>query len=165
MDEVGRGTGTNDGLSIAWAVSEYLLEKICSKTLFATHYHELTTLEHPKLNNLSLDVIENDKEIIFLKRIKEGPADASYGIHVAGLAGLPAEVIGRAADIQKQLEKGENHNGSTTRKNPSKQQTVELFSEEEMIRGELLSIDINNSTPLQALNILSRWQNNLKKNK
>jgi len=166
MDEVGRGTGTNDGLAIAWAVSEYLLEKICSKTLFATHYHELTHLEHKKLTNLSLDVIENDEEIIFLKRIKEGPADASYGIHVAGLAGLPSAVISRAIDIQNQLEQdGKQSTSISIKKNKVKQQTIELFSDEEMIKGELLSFDLDNSTPLQALNLLSRWQNNLKNKK
>ncbi len=162
MDEVGRGTGTNDGLAIAWAVSEYLLDKICSKTLFATHYHELTKLEHTKLTNLSLDVIENEDGIIFLKRIKEGPADASYGIHVAGLAGLPAVVIRRAVDIQEQLESGESRHSAVPIKNKKIQQhAVELFSDEEMIKGEILSVDLNNSTPLQALNMLTRWQEKL----
>lgn len=167
MDEVGRGTGTNDGLSIAWAVSEYLLEKLGSKTLFATHYHELTLLEHPNLINLSLDVIENDEGIIFLKRIKEGPADASYGIHVAGLAGLPAEVIGRAVEIQRQLESVDRQGKGKTapKKTSADSKHTELFSTEEMIKGELLTIDINKSTPLEALNILSRWQSELKNKK
>ena len=159
MDEVGRGTGTNDGLSIAWAVSEHLLDKIRSKTLFATHYHELTRLEHERLTNLSLDVIENNEQIIFLKRVKEGPADASYGIHVAALAGLPREVIGRAAEIQQHLESGNGQTKTVPGKAElQKLKGVELFSAEEMIKGELLSLDLDNSTPLQALKTLYRWK-------
>jgi DNA mismatch repair protein MutS len=104
MDEVGRGTGTNDGLSIAWSVTEYLLDKVNAMTLFATHYHELTTLDHTNLKNVSMDVAERDGEVIFLKRIKDGPAENSYGIHVAKIAGLPDVVIQRASDLLLQFE-------------------------------------------------------------
>ena len=163
MDEVGRGTGTNDGLSIAWAVSEYLLNKIKSQTLFATHYHELTLLKHPELVNLSLDVRESRDEIVFLKRVKSGPADASYGIHVAGLAGLPKEVITRAEDIQKDLESREQHtNMPSENKNEERPTTSELFAEEDMLMGEVLGFDIINSTPLEALNKISEWKKKYK---
>ena len=103
MDEVGRGTSTNDGLSIAWAVSSCIMEIIGAKTLFATHYHELTTLTHDSLKNMSLEVLEKEDEIIFLKRVKQGPADSSYGIHVAKLAGLPEKVILNAKKILNTL--------------------------------------------------------------
>jgi len=103
MDEVGRGTSTHDGLSIAWAVSEYLLSKGC-KTLFATHYHELTVMEDPAIQRLFLDVREEGGEIIFLKRVLEGSAARSYGLHVARLAGLPQTVLERAQEILSTLE-------------------------------------------------------------
>ena len=157
MDEIGRGTGTNDGLSIAWAVSEYLLDRIKSKTLFATHYHELTLLEHDALKNLSLDVREGRDGIVFLKRIKEGPADASYGIHVAGLAGLPEEVLKRAGEIQATLEEREQ-NKLISAPAPAHEKPAELFEDEEMLKSELLNFNINNCTPLEALNKLSEWQ-------
>ncbi|MDR2730294.1 MAG: DNA mismatch repair protein MutS [Treponema sp.] len=99
MDEVGRGTGTNDGLSIAWAVSEQLLGKIGCRTLFATHFHELSFLSHPRLANRSMDVLDTDGKIVFLRKLKEGPAAESYGIHVARLAGLSEPVLRRAGEI------------------------------------------------------------------
>ena len=156
MDEVGRGTGTNDGLSIAWAVSEYLLDNVGAKTLFATHYHELTLLQHEKLKNLSLDVRENRGSIVFLKRIKDGPADSSYGIHVAGLAGLPDQVIERAEEIQAELEAREIHSdhGVITRKS----EPAELFGDDEMLKSMVAGFDIDNSSPLQALNSIAEWK-------
>ncbi len=158
MDEVGRGTGTNDGLSIARAVSEYLLEKVRSKTLFATHYHELTMLEHPGLTNLSLDVREQNGEIVFLKRIKNEPADASYGIHVAALAGLPREVIVKAGEIQAELESREVQHGSRSASGGKNVNPPELFPEEDLLRSEILGFDINSCTPLEALNKISEWK-------
>jgi len=107
MDEVGRGTSTIDGLSIAWAVSEELLSGLGCRSLFATHYHELTALEHPGLKNLSLAVLEEEGEVVFLKRIAEGPAASSYGLHVARLAGLPSPVLSRAAEIHAELSRKE----------------------------------------------------------
>jgi DNA mismatch repair protein MutS len=103
MDEVGRGTGTNDGLSIAWAVSEELLNNIRCRTLFATHYHELSLILHPRMANRSMEVLNKDGEIIFLRRIREGPAAESYGIHVARLAGLAERVLKRAERIMDRL--------------------------------------------------------------
>ncbi|MBU0928014.1 MAG: DNA mismatch repair protein MutS, partial [Spirochaetes bacterium] len=107
MDEVGRGTGTLDGLSIAWAVSEHVLDECGSRTLFATHYHELTALRHPRLVDLSMAVEERAGEVVFLKRVVRGPAAGSYGIHVARLAGVPLRVIARAEEIRASLEADE----------------------------------------------------------
>ncbi|MCL2229639.1 MAG: DNA mismatch repair protein MutS [Treponema sp.] len=104
MDEVGRGTATNDGLSIAWAVSEELINRIGCRTLFATHFHELSLLNHPRLANRSMDVLEQGEKIIFLRKLKEGPAAQSYGIHVAMLAGLSSYVLERAGQIMALLK-------------------------------------------------------------
>jgi DNA mismatch repair protein MutS len=107
MDEVGRGTGISDGLAIAWAVCEELLNRTGSRTLFATHYHELSLISHPRLANRSMEVLERNGEIIFLRKLKEGPAAESYGLHVAALAGLPAAVLERAGELLLRLRKGE----------------------------------------------------------
>jgi DNA mismatch repair protein MutS len=104
MDEVGRGTGTNDGLSIAWAVSEELLNRIGCRTLFATHFHELSLLSHSRLANRSMEVLDRDGKIVFLRKLKEGPAAESYGIHVARLAGLSEQVLERAGQIMSLLK-------------------------------------------------------------
>ena len=104
MDEVGRGTGTNDGLSIAWAVSEELLNRIGCRTLFATHFHELSLLSHPRLVNRSMEVLEHGEKIVFLRKLKEGPAAESYGIHAAMLAGLSQNVLERAGEIMALLK-------------------------------------------------------------
>jgi DNA mismatch repair protein MutS len=104
MDEVGRGTGTNDGLSIAWAVSEELLNRIGCRTLFATHFHELSLLSHSRLANRSMEVLDKDGKIVFLRKLKEGPAAESYGIHVARLAGLSESVLSRADEIMELLK-------------------------------------------------------------
>lgn len=104
MDEVGRGTGTNDGLSIAWAVSEQLLDRIGCRTLFATHFHELSLLTHPRLANRSMEVLDTGEKIIFLRKLKEGPAAESYGIHVARLAGLSEPILKRAGEILSLLK-------------------------------------------------------------
>jgi len=99
MDEVGRGTGTLDGLAIAWAVCEDLLERVKCRTLFATHFHELSRLEHPGLVNRSMEVLEQGGKIVFLRKLKEGPSAESYGLYAAGLAGLPIGVLKRAGSI------------------------------------------------------------------
>ena len=113
LDEIGRGTATFDGMSIAAAVSEYIFEKIKAKTLFATHYHEITELaeSHPGMKNINVQVIEINDQITFMHKIKEGPADKSYGIQVAKLAGLPETVVGRARQIYGKLEMVENDLG------------------------------------------------------
>ncbi|MED5585310.1 MAG: DNA mismatch repair protein MutS, partial [Verrucomicrobiota bacterium] len=106
LDEIGRGTATFDGLSIAWAVAEHLHDEIACRTLFATHYHELTALTGSRegIGNANIAVREHNDQIIFLRKIVEGSADRSYGIQVARLAGLPDEIISRAKDILKHLE-------------------------------------------------------------
>src|SRR5574344_1125587 len=108
MDEVGRGTSTEDGLSIAWAVSEYLLNKIQCKTLFATHYHELTRIEHPALKKLCMAVSEAGKDVVFLRKVIDGASANSYGIHVASLAGVPEAVVRRAQDILNRIQQEAN---------------------------------------------------------
>ncbi|MCL2719986.1 MAG: DNA mismatch repair protein MutS [Treponema sp.] len=113
MDEVGRGTGTNDGLSIAWAVSEELLNRIGCRSLFATHFHELSLLSHPKLANRSMEVLEKGEKIIFLRKLKEGPAAESYGIHVAKLAGLSNTVLQRAQQIMNLLKERDKNLSNT----------------------------------------------------
>jgi DNA mismatch repair protein MutS len=107
MDEVGRGTGTGDGLAIAWAVSEELLNRIRCRTLFATHYHALSLISHPRLVNRSMEVLDEGERIVFLRRLREGPSGESYGIHVARLAGLSGEVLERACQILEKLRGGE----------------------------------------------------------
>jgi len=176
MDEIGRGTGTNDGLSIAWAVSEYLLNYVRAKTLFATHFHELTDLNHKHLVNLSMEVLEKEGEIVFLKKVRPGPSDNSYGIHVAKLAGVPERVITEAAKMLSQLstqlstrEKApqslKNRQQSAGRNNlneaPSEQPL--LFSAVQVIQEEILNIKLESTTPLEALNRLAHWQNEIKK--
>ena len=107
MDEVGRGTSTFDGLSLAWAAARHIAQKIGAFTLFATHYFELTTLpeELPACRNVHLDATEHGRELIFLHSVKPGPASQSYGLHVAELAGVPRDVVDRAREYLRRLEK------------------------------------------------------------
>jgi DNA mismatch repair protein MutS len=170
MDEVGRGTSTIDGLSIAWAVSESLLNSIRCRTLFATHYHELTAIEHPRLRNFSLAVLEEDDEVVFLKKVEEKPAEGSYGVHVAKLAGLPPAVLARAREIQSGLVAKERSlpRAETSASLQERQAGVRplkgrdlLFSPEELVLAELSSIDPDKLTPLEALNKLASLKKRL----
>jgi len=166
LDEIGRGTSTFDGLSIAWAVAEYLHDhpSLRPKTLFATHYHELTELALTKdrVKNYNVAVKEWGGEIIFLRKIVEGGTNRSYGIQVARLAGLPAKVIDRAKEILSNLEKGElDAMGmpkiATTKLSASKPKPPlqpSLFYQPDPIRSELKKIKTDQLTPLEALNIL-----------
>lgn len=169
LDEVGRGTSTYDGVSIAWAISEYLHDKIGAKTLFATHYHELIELAEklPYAQNLSVAVRENEKEgVVFLYKIVAGGVDKSYGIEVAKLAGLPIEVVSRARGVLKEMEKRQVKN----LKNSNDQ--ISLFPERESaglkhpinkFLEELKQLNVENLTPLQALQKLDeikKWQDN-----
>ena len=162
FDEVGRGTSTFDGMSIARAVIEYVEQKIHAKTLFATHYHELTTLaEHAaKIKNYSVAVKERGNEIIFLRRIKPGGADKSYGIQVAKLAGLPRAVMRRAEIILKELEQNEER--QVTPAKPSKPSSPpadaapSLFASQ--LAEELLKLDVTTLTPIEAMNALYKLQ-------
>jgi DNA mismatch repair protein MutS len=166
MDEVGRGTGTNDGLSIAWAVSEELLGRIKCRTFFATHYHELSLLQHPRVVNRSMEVLEKDGGIVFLRRLKEGPTAESYGLHVARLAGLSPPVLDRARQIMDQLEirdrgigiaEGVNH--EKTEVNREKNKAVDPILDA-MVR-ELSALDPNAVTPLAALALVNEWKKRL----
>jgi len=150
MDEVGRGTSTNDGLSIAWAISEYLMDKQI-KTLFATHYHELTTIKNQNLLNLHLEVIEKTGDIIFLKKVISGAAGNSYGLHVAKLAGIPHGVLERAASVLKSIETNLNIETSTNTKGITQQS---LFSNNDILESTIKSTDLNSMTPLEALQFL-----------
>ena len=159
MDEIGRGTGTNDGLSIAWSVSEHILNKIKAKSLFATHYHELTSLKNAGILKLTLDVLERKDQVIFLKRVKEGSSSNSYGIHVAQLAGLPDEVIGRARQILRQIS---NRIEIERLPEPAEDKQPQLFSQRDMLLEEMLGVDVNRLTPLEALQLLAKWQERLR---
>jgi DNA mismatch repair protein MutS len=161
LDEIGRGTSTYDGLSLAWAIVEFLHNhpRLSPRTLFATHYHELTGLADflPKVVNYNVDVSEEGGEVTFLHRIVPGGADRSYGIHVARLAGLPRDVIIRADEILKDLER----HAPTATVEPSRLsagQQVALFPESSPFLDELAALDVNALTPLQAINKLYEWK-------
>ena len=159
LDEIGRGTSTYDGVSIAWAVVEYIHNhpQLRAKTLFATHYHELTQLADllPGVRNYNVAVTEADGNVVFLHKIIPGGADRSYGIHVAQLAGLPRPVIMRAAEIMSELEKS---SGQAIRINPQAAQQVALFPETNPLIDELGKLDMNSLSPIEALNKLYEWQ-------
>jgi DNA mismatch repair protein MutS len=176
MDEIGRGTSTFDGLSIAWAVAEYLhdLNSRGVKTLFATHYHELTQLSQtkPRVKNLNIAVKEWNDEIIFLRKLVQGGTNRSYGIQVARLAGIPHPVIDRAKRILYKIEQGDyNSSGShglingdrSTAKGPVQ---LDLFGKtENKLITELVQADISRMTPLEALNFLNEFQERAKSGK
>ncbi|HLJ78292.1 MAG TPA: DNA mismatch repair protein MutS [Acidobacteriaceae bacterium] len=154
LDEMGRGTSTFDGLSLAWATLEYLERHVGARALFATHYHELTMLadEFPRLRNLHVSVNEGSQGIVFLHRIEQGPANRSYGIDVARLAGLPPAVIHRARQVLKQHERSERHNVAVETE-PALQLTM-FTPLSQRILDRLAQTDVNTLTPLQALNLL-----------
>ncbi|NOY97902.1 MAG: DNA mismatch repair protein MutS, partial [Chloroflexi bacterium] len=155
LDEIGRGTSTYDGVSIAWAVVEYIHNhpQLRAKTLFATHYHELTQLAEllPGVRNYNVAVSEADTKVIFLHKIVPGGADKSYGIHVAQLAGLPGPVVQRASEIMAELEKS---SGQAVHINPQAAQQVALFPETNPLLDEIKELDINSLSPIEALNKL-----------
>ena len=179
LDEIGRGTATWDGLSIAWAVSEHLHERVGCKTVFATHYHELTQLadEFDSVRNFNVAVQEAGDRIVFLHRLMEGGADRSYGIEVGRLAGLPDPVIARARALLRVLE-GEqivpalgsvassakksntSHHQKATNKTASSQSQLGLFAlpvpaAPNPVVERLAAVDINALTPLQALALIA----------
>jgi DNA mismatch repair protein MutS len=159
LDEIGRGTSTYDGVSIAWAVIEYIHNHphLRAKTLFATHYHELTQLAEllPGVRNYNVAVSESDGKVIFLHKIVPGGADRSYGIHVAQLAGLPAPVVQRASEIMAELEKT---SGRAVKIDPHAAQQIMLFPESSPLLDELKEVDVNSLSPIEALNKLFEWQ-------
>ena len=159
LDEIGRGTSTYDGLSIAWGIIEYIHNHphLRAKTLFATHYHELTQLADllPGVRNYNVAVSEADGKVVFLHKIVPGGADRSYGIHVAQLAGLPAPVVQRANEIMAQLEKT---SGRAVKIDPHAAQQALLFPESSPLLDELKGLDVNALSPIEALNKLFEWQ-------
>ncbi len=159
LDEIGRGTSTYDGLSIAWAIVEYLHShpKLKPFTLFATHYHELTELAElfPGVRNYNVAVTEADEQVIFLHKIVPGAADRSYGIHVAQMAGLPAPVIARANEILKQLEAS---SGTTLPEISEEKEQLRLFPENNPLMDAFNRLDLESLTPIQALNKLYEWK-------
>jgi DNA mismatch repair protein MutS len=172
LDEVGRGTSTFDGLSIAWAVAEYIHDgaPLGARTLFATHYHELTELAVTKegVRNFNIAVREWGDRIIFLRKIMEGGTNRSYGIQVARIAGVPGEVIARAMEILRNMEQGEldevgmpkiARGKKTTQKNANQ---LNLFTDQkEIILAELKALDLLNLTPLEAMGRLGQWKERL----
>ena len=158
LDEIGRGTSTYDGVSIAWAIVEYIHNHpdLQSKTLFATHYHELTQLADllPGVKNYNVAVSEADGKVVFLHKIVPGGADRSYGIHVGQLAGLPAPVVQRANEILQQLEAS---SGKAIRIDPQAPQQIALFPETNPLIEEMKSLDLNALSPIEALNRLYEW--------
>lgn len=169
MDEVGRGTSTEDGLSIAWAVSEYLLDSVKCRTLFATHYHELTRIVHSSLILLCMDVFQQGETVTFLRKIKQGASENSYGIHVARLAGIPQQVIKRAEQILAVIQEQDSGKAEVSISAKAEKPEVPepafsapgLFSDEEIILDEILSADTDNMTPMSALQAISRWKKTL----
>jgi DNA mismatch repair protein MutS len=156
LDEIGRGTSTYDGVAIAWAVAEHLHERIGCKSVFATHYHELTQLadRFARIVNCNVAVHESGDEIVFLHRLRPGGADRSYGIHVGRLAGLPAEVVERARDVLRSLEAG--HRVAAA---PSPADQLALFAPpEDPIVTELKTLDVDGLTPRDALARLAELQ-------
>ncbi len=159
LDEIGRGTSTYDGVSIAWAVVEYIHNHPDkrAKTLFATHYHELTELAEllPGVRNYKVSVSESEGEVVFLYQITPGGADKSYGIHVAKIAGMPVSVVQRAEQILQLLE---NTSGSTVNINPDAPKQMALFPKTNPLLDELKDLDMNELSPLEALNLLYSWK-------
>ena len=170
FDEIGRGTATYDGMALAGAIIKYLHDKVGAKTLFATHYHELTELDEtlPHLKNIHVGATEENGQLIFLHKILPGPADQSYGIHVAKLAGLPLAVLREASSMLKRLEAE-----GAREINPSRQQ-LDLFSpvevveenplkaEQEELLDEISQVNLNEKTPLEVMQLVADWQQALK---
>ncbi len=163
LDEIGRGTSTYDGLSLAWAITEHLHEQIGCRTLFATHYHELTQLEEslPRIANWNVAVKEWNDEVVFLHRIVRGGADKSYGIHVARLAGIPASVNERAKDVLAQLEADHRdaldrptiRTPGTGERGNQYQLTLFGFADHPLI-DQIQTLDVNAMTPMEAMQFL-----------
>ena len=168
FDELGRGTSTYDGISIAWAIVEYIHEhpKAKARTLFATHYHELNEMEKSfkRIKNYNVSVKEVDNKVIFLRKLERGGSEHSFGIHVANMAGMPKSIVKRANTILKQLESDNRQQGISGKpltevsENRSGMQ-LSFFQLDDpilcQIRDEILNLDVNNLTPIEALNKLN----------
>jgi len=182
LDEIGRGTATFDGLSIAWAMTEYIHSRIRAKTLFATHYHELNELEsrYERIKNYKVEVIEAGDTIVFKHKVLKGASDHSFGIHVAQMAGLPNDIIDRAFVILRAFEKGDNSKTSmdkikskkadptliNTPKSHNIPEQLSIFElRDDPLREQILRLDLENITPIEAIKILSEMQKKAKKRK
>lgn len=168
FDELGRGTSTYDGISIAWSIVEYIHEhrKAKAKTLFATHYHELNEMEKsfPRVKNFNVSIKEVDNKVIFMRKLKAGGSEHSFGIHVARMAGMPPSVVHRANQVLEDLERGRNDQSSISKPveeiaDSREGMQLSFFQLDdpvlEQIRDEITGIDINNLTPMEALNKLN----------
>ena len=169
FDELGRGTSTYDGISIAWAIVEYIHEnkKGRARTLFATHYHELNEMEklYPRVKNYNVSVREVEQKVIFLRKLERGGSEHSFGIHVAKLAGMPKSIVSRANTILKELESAnskdvmKNSRGAKQVMQADNGVQLSFFQLDDpvlcQIRDEILHLDINNLTPVEALNKLN----------
>jgi len=166
LDEIGRGTSTYDGLSIAWAIAEYIQDpqRLGARTLFATHYHEMTQLENLRegITNYCVAVQERDGKVLFLRKIIRGGADRSYGIHVAQLAGLPDQVIHRAKAVLAQLESSSSSGRPVQENQQSLHFDATLPAPHPMLE-EVRQMDLFSMTPLDALNRLAALQQRLLK--
>ena len=177
LDEIGRGTSTEDGRAIAWAVCEHLLDVVRAQTLFATHLRELTEIEHPHAANFSMQVEDEGREVVFLKRVEPGAADQSYGVHVAALAGVPGAVVARARELLSELRgamteapaayrapapggAGIDRHGADQHDSAYRQGA--LFSPHELVGRAVAAVDVEATTPLAALQLLARWQRELR---
>jgi DNA mismatch repair protein MutS len=177
FDELGRGTATFDGMALAQSIIEYLHEKVHAKTLFSTHYHELTVLDKSleNLKNVHVGAVEKNGELVFLHKVEDGPADQSYGIHVAKLAGMPQSLLARATSILSQLE-GEEvtipdavHETVEEPKAATKEpdetkgqmelfQTVELDPKYEQVIEQIKKLNLMSMTPMDVMNVIYEWQ-------
>jgi DNA mismatch repair protein MutS len=164
LDEIGRGTSTYDGVSLAWAITEYLHDRIGCRALFATHYHELAQLAEKlaELRNYNVQVREIEDRVVFLHKIASGSADKSYGIHVAQLAGVPEEVLSRAREVLADLE---SHHVTTQdppgrRKRRPAQPSLFAASDDPVLEA-LREFDTNRATPEEALAQVKRWRRDL----
>ena len=174
LDEIGRGTSTYDGVSLAWAIVEHIHDRIGCRTLFATHYHELTDLENSLagVRNLNVAVKEWNDDLVFLHKILPGATDKSYGIHVARLAGVPASVNERAKQILAQLENehldvdGKSKVAKRVTHRPRHDIQLTLFAaQEHPLMDEMRAVDVNATTPLEAFQLLQKWKQQLESEK
>ncbi len=179
LDEIGRGTSTEDGRAIAWAVCEHLLGVVRAQTLFATHLRELTEIRHPHAANYSMQVEDDGGEVVFLKRVAAGAADQSYGVHVAALAGVPDAVVARARELLHEPAAASGAaaaagapdavaaRGSDPEAEPEPPavgyRQGALFSPHELVGRAVAALDVDATTPLDALRLLARWQRELRR--
>lgn len=169
FDEIGRGTATYDGMALAQAIIEYIENNVQAKTMFSTHYHELTQLDEKftGVNNVHVNATEENGTLVFLHKVLPGPSDQSYGIHVAKLAGLPSQVLLRAEEVLNKLE-ADSGNYVTAEEQPAIQKVAEpevqmsLFGDDNEITTEIKETNLMDITPMDAMNLLYKWQKELK---